>query len=90
MKIKPLRTEAEYEEALAEVEKLWGTKPGTPEGDRLDVFITLVEAYEREHHKISPPNPIEAIIFRMEQLGLSRKDLEPYLGKSGRVSEVLN
>ncbi len=90
MKIKPIRTEAEYHEALAEIEKLWGAKQNTPKGDRLDVFITLVDAYEREHHDIAPPDPIDAIQFRMEQEGLKRKDLEPYIGRSGRVSEVLN
>lgn len=90
MKIKPIRTEEEYNGALAEIEKLWGAKQNTPKGDRLDVFITLVDAYEREHHDISPPNPIAAIQFRMEQKGLKRKDLEPYIGKSSRVSEVLN
>ena len=90
MKIKPLRTEADYNGALAEIEKLWGSKPDTLKGDRLDVFITLVEAYEREHHEILPPKPIDAIQFRMEQLGLTRKDMEPYIGRSGRVSEVLS
>jgi len=67
-----------------------GADPDTPEGDKLDVLITLVEAYEARHHPIAPPDPIEAILFRMEQSGLERKDLEPYIGHSGRVSEVLN
>lgn len=90
MEIRPIKTEQDYDAALAEVEALWGAKPDTPEGDKLDVLITLVEAYEAKHHPIAPPDPIEAILFRMEQGGLERKDLEPYIGHSGRVSEVLN
>lgn len=90
MDIRPIKTEADYEAALAEVEALWGAPADTSEGDRLDVLITLVEAYEAKHHPIAPPDPIEAILFRMEQSGMGRKDLEPYLGRSGRVSEVLN
>src|ERR671912_682451 len=88
--VKPIRTDADYETAMAEVERLWGSKLGTPEGDRLDVLATLIDAYESRHHPIDPPDPIEAIKFRMEQQGLTRKDLEPYLGKRGRVAEVLN
>ncbi len=90
MEIRPIKTEQDYDAALAEVEALWGAKPDTPEGDKLDVLITLVEAYEAKHHPIAPPDPIEAILYRMEQAGLERKDLEPYIGHSGRVSEVLN
>ena len=90
MQIRPLKTEADYASALAEVEKLWGAETNTPAGDTLDVLLTLVEAYENAHYSIDPPDPIEAIKFRMEQLGLSRKDLEPYIGKRGRVAEVLN
>ena len=90
MEIQPIKTERDYDAALAEVEALWGAEPDTPEGDKLDVLITLVEAYEARHHPILPPDPIEAILFRMEQSGLERKDLERYIGHSGRVSEVLN
>ena len=90
MDIRPIKTEADYEAALAEVEALWGAAADTPEGDRLDVLITLVEAYEAKHHPIATPDPIEAILFRMEQLGMERKDLEPYIGHSGRVSEILH
>jgi HTH-type transcriptional regulator/antitoxin HigA len=90
VEIRPIKTELDYDAALAEVEALWGAKPDTPEGDKLDVLITLVEAYEAKHHPIASPDPIEAILFRMEQAGLDRKDLEPYIGHSGRVSEVLN
>ncbi|MER8485455.1 helix-turn-helix domain-containing protein [Mesorhizobium sp. M1322] len=88
--LKPVRSEADYEAALAEVERLWGAKSGTPKGDRLDVLATLIEVYEEKHHRMDPPDPIEAIKFRMEQQGLSRKDLEPIIGTRGRVAEVLN
>jgi HTH-type transcriptional regulator/antitoxin HigA len=90
IEIKPIRSEADYEAALAEVERLWGARLGTPEGDRLDVLATLIDAYEAEHHPIDSPDPIEAIKFRMEQQGLIRKDLEGILGTRTRVAEVLN
>ncbi len=88
--LKPIRNEKDFERALAEVEVLWGAKAGTPKGDRLDILATLIEAYEAEHYPMDPPDPIEAIKFRMEQQGLSRKDLEKILGTRTRVSEVLN
>lgn len=88
--LKPIRTKADYEHALAEVERLWGAKSGTPEGDRLDILATLIDAYETEHYPMDPPDPVEAIKFRMEQQGLSRKDLEPLIGTRTRVAEVLN
>ncbi len=88
--LKPIHTKADYKRALAEVERLWGAKSGTPEGDRLDVLATLLDAYETEHFPMDPPDPIEAIEFRMEQQGLSRKDLEPLIGTRTRVAEVLN
>ena len=88
--IKPIRNEADYEAALAEVERLWGAPSETPEGDRLDVVATLIDAYEGEHHPIDPPDPVEAIKFRMEQQGLTRKDLEGILGSRTRIAEVLN
>src|SRR6266571_4142245 len=90
MDIRPLKTEADYNDALVEIEQLWGADVNTPAGDKLDILVTLVEAYENVHYPIDPPDPIEAIKFRMEQMGLSRKDLEPYIGKRGRVAEVLN
>lgn len=90
MEIRPIKTEQDYDAALAEIEQLWGAEIDSPGGDKLDVLITLVEAYEDKHHPISPPDPVEAILFRMEQAGLDRKALEPFIGKSGRVSEVLN
>ncbi len=88
--IKPIRTEADYEAALAEMERLWGAPVGTPEGDRLDVLATLVDAYESQHYAMDPPDPIEAIKFRMEQQGLTRRDLEVLIGTRTRVAEVLN
>ena len=86
---KPIRTEADHEAALAEVARLWGAGSGTPEGDRLDVLATLIDAYEARHHPMDPPDPIEAIRFRMEQQGLTRKDLEPLIGHRGQLAEVL-
>jgi HTH-type transcriptional regulator/antitoxin HigA len=88
--LKPIRTEADHEAAMALVERLWGARSGTPEGDRLDVLATLIDAYEALHHPMDPPDPVEAIKFRMEQQGLSRKDLEPLIGTRTRVAEVLN
>jgi HTH-type transcriptional regulator/antitoxin HigA len=88
--IHPIRSEADYEAALSEVERLWGARSGTPEGDRLDVLATLIDAYESERHPIDPPDPIEAIKFRMEQQGLTRRDLEGILGSRTRIAEVLN
>jgi HTH-type transcriptional regulator/antitoxin HigA len=88
--LKPIRTKADYKRALAEVERLWGARSGTAEGDRLDVVATLIDAYETVHYPMDPPDPVEAIKFRMEQQGLSRKDLEPLIGTRTRVAEVLN
>ena len=89
MDIKPIRTERDYRKTLKRIEILWDARPKSAEYDELEVLATLVEAYEEKRHPIDPPDPIEAIRFRMEQLGLSRKDLEPYIGPRGRVSEVL-
>lgn len=88
--VKPIRTKADYDKALSDVERLWGSKSGTPEGDRLDVLATLIDAYEAEQNPMDPPDPVEAIKFRMEQQGLTRKDLEPLIGTRTRVAEVLN
>lgn len=88
--LKPIRTDADHEAALAEVARLWGAGSGTAEGDRLEVLVTLIDAYETQHHPMDMPDPVEAIIFRMEQQGLTRKDLEPIIGNRGRVAEVLN
>ena len=90
MDIQPIKTEADYDRALAEINVLWGAEPDTLDGDRLDILMTLVEAYETKHYPIDPPDPVDAILFRMEQQGLTRKDLEPILGSRSRVSEVLN
>jgi HTH-type transcriptional regulator/antitoxin HigA len=88
--VRPIRSEGDYQAALAELGRLWGAKGGTAEGDRLDVLATLIDAYESEHEPIDPPDPIEAIKFRMEQQGLTRRDLEPIIGSRARVAEVLN
>lgn len=88
--VKPIRTRNDHAAALAEIERLWGAKRGTPDGDRLDVLATLVDAHEAERFPMDPPDPIEAIKFRMEQQGLTRKDLEPLIGTRTRVAEVLN
>jgi HTH-type transcriptional regulator/antitoxin HigA len=89
-KLKPIRTKADYKNALAEVERLWGARSGTPKGDRLDVLATLIDVYEAQHDPMDPPDPIEAIQFRMEQQGLTRKDIEPLIGSRARVAEVMN
>lgn len=90
MDIKPLRTESDYEAALTELDGLMEARPGTPAYDKLEVLSILVEAYEEEHYKVPLPDPIEAIEFHMERLGLTRKDLKPYIGSRGRISEILN
>ena len=91
MNITPIKTEADYDAALAEIDRLMDAEPDTPRGDRLDVLVTLVEAYEAKHWAIDPPDPIEAIKFHMQRRGLSRADLQRILGaSSGRVSEILN
>ncbi len=89
MNVKPIKTEADYKAALKEIDKLMDAEPDTPAGDRLDVLTTLAEAYEAKNHPIGEPDPVEAILHRMEALGLTRKDLEPLLGTRARVSEVL-
>lgn len=90
MNITPIRTEADYEAALEGIERLWGASFGSPEGDELDILVTLVEVYEEMHYPILPPDPIEAILHYMESQDWTRRDLEPYLGSRARVSEVLN
>ena len=90
MKIKPIRTKADYERALREIERMWGAKEGTPQGNQLDVLATLVEAYERKHFPIDPPDPIEAIRFRLEQQGLDPRALIGVIGGRGRVHEVMH
>jgi HTH-type transcriptional regulator/antitoxin HigA len=90
MKVKPIRSERDYRQALKEIERMMDARAGTAQGDRLDVLATLVEAWEKKHHAIEAPDPIEAIRFAMEQRGLKRRDLEPLIGSRARVAEVLN
>jgi HTH-type transcriptional regulator/antitoxin HigA len=90
MNIKPIRSNADYKRAVKRIETLMGAKVGTPQGDELDILATLVDAWEAKFFPIDPPDAVEAILYRMEQLGLERKDLEPIIGHKGRVSEVLN
>src|SRR3972149_4192115 len=90
MDIRPIKTEADYESALKEIESLFDAVPNTPAGDRLEVLTTLVEAYEEQHYPIPSPDPVEAILYHMESRGLTRRDLEPYIGNRARVSEILN
>jgi HTH-type transcriptional regulator/antitoxin HigA len=92
MEIFPIRTEADYKAALKEISALMEHDPelGTPAGDRLDILSTLVEAYENRHFPMDLPDPVEAILFRMEQQGLKPKDLEPMIGQRNRVYEILN
>lgn len=90
MNIKPIRTEEDLAAAFARLEQLWGAEIGSPEGDELEILALLIEKYEDEHYPMPLSDPIEAIKFLMEQQGLTPRDLEPFLGSSGRVSEVLN
>ena len=90
MEIRPIRTEVDYRASLKEAERLWNADPGTPEGDYVDVLVTLIEAYEARHYAIEAPDPIAAIEFMLEQKGMKRRDLEPAIGSRGRVSEMLN
>lgn len=90
MDIKPIKTKADYRAVLKEIEGLMTASANTPEGERLDVLVTLVEAYERKHYPMELPDPIEAIKFRMDSLGLKPKDLQPMIGGLNRVYEVLN
>jgi HTH-type transcriptional regulator / antitoxin HigA len=90
MDIRPIRTDADYRAALKEIENLMTAAPDTPEGEKLDVLVTLVEAYEAKHYPLDFPDPVEAIKFEMEQKGLGVKDLEPMIGNRNRVYEILN
>lgn len=90
MEIKAINSERSHQAALREIESLMAAKKGTAQGERLDVLVTLVEAYELKHFPLDLPDPVEAIKFRMEQQGLSPKDLEPMIGRLNRVYEVLN
>jgi len=90
MNIQPIHNDADLDRAFARLEELWAAEPGTPEADEIEVLSILIEKYEDKHFSIGPSDPIEAITFRMEQQGLTPRDLEAYIGSSGRVSEVLN
>ena len=89
MEIRPIKTESDYEATLKEIDGLMSAEAGSPEGDRLDVLVTLVEAYERAHYPVGFPDPVEAIKFRMEQQGLTVEDLVPVIGRKNRVYEIL-
>jgi len=90
MTIKPIRNDDDLKKVFRRLEKIFQAEEGTPQADERDVLVTLVEAYENRHYDFGPADPVEAIKFRMEQEGLTQRDLEPYIGQSGRVSEVLN
>lgn len=90
MTIKPIRNDDDLRAAFRRLEAIFQAEAGTPEADEMEVLVTLIEAYENKHFPIGPPDPVEAIKFRMEQMGLAPRDMEPYIGPSGRVSEVLN
>lgn len=90
MEIKPIKSNRDYRAALDEIDRLMDARANSAEGDRLDVLATLVEAWEEKHWPIESPDPVEAILFAMEQRGLSRRDLEPFIGSRARVAEVLN
>lgn len=90
MNIRPIKTEQDYYTALSRIEELWGAKKDSLEGDELDLLVTLVESYEMKHYPIAPPDPIDAIKFRMEQMDMTAGDMVKYLGSQSRVSEILN
>ena len=90
MNLRPIKTEDDYRAALAEIEGIFQAAPEPPEGDRLDILTLLVEAYEEQHYPIPPPSPLDALEYHLESRGLTRRDLEPYLGSRARVTEVMN
>ncbi|MFO7671773.1 MAG: transcriptional regulator [Bacteroidales bacterium] len=90
MDIRPIKTEQDYDSAIRRIEELWGAKRDTTEGDEFDLLVTLVESFEIKHYPIAPPDPIDAIKFRMEQMGMTKADMVQYLGSQSRVSEILS
>lgn len=90
MQLKPIRSNEDYEAALQEIDRLWDAADDTPEGDALEILVTLVEAYEQGRYELPPPDPIQALEYFMESRGWTRKALEPYIGSRGRVSEIMN
>lgn len=89
MRIKPIRTKKDHEKALKRIDELWGCKKNSPEGEEFEILLTLTEKYEDDHYPIPPPDPIEAIIFRLEQMNLTRAELVKFIGYKSRVSEIL-
>ena len=90
MEIRPIKTEQDYNTSIRRIEVLWGAKKDTPQGDELDLLVTLVESYEMKHYPIAPPDPVDAIKFRMEQMGMTKADMVQYIGSQSRVSEILD
>jgi len=90
MNIRPIKTEADYDASISRIEALWGAEKDSAAGDELDLLVTLVESYEMKHYPIAPPDPVDAIKFRMEQMGLTKADMVQYLGSQSRVSEILS
>lgn len=90
MEIRPIKTEQDYKTSILRIEVLWGAKKDTTKGDELDLLVTLVESYEMKHYPIAPPDPVDAILFRMEQMGMTKADMVQYIGSQSRVSEILN
>ena len=90
MEIRPIKTEEDYNTSIHRIEVLWGAKKDTPQGDELDLLVTLVESYEMKHYPIAPPDPVDAIKFRMEQMDMTKADMVQYIGSQSRVSEILN
>ena len=90
MEIRPIKTEQDYNASIHRIEVLWGAKKDTLQGDELDLLVTLVESYEMKHYPIAPPDPVDAIKFRMEQMDMTKADLVQYIGSQSRVSEILN
>jgi HTH-type transcriptional regulator/antitoxin HigA len=89
MEIRPIKTEDDYNKAIQRIETLWGAKKNSREGDELDILCTIVESYEEKHFPILPPDPVDAIIFRMEQMNMTKSDMTKYIGSQSRVSEIL-
>jgi len=89
MDIRPIKTENDYNKAILRIEKLWGSKKNTKEGDELDLLSTIVEQYEMKHHPILPPDPVDAILFRMEQMNISKSQMTKFIGSRSRVIEIL-
>jgi HTH-type transcriptional regulator / antitoxin HigA len=90
MEIRPIKTEHDYNTSIRRIEVLWGAKKDTPQGDELDLLVTLVESYEMKHYPIAPPDPVDAIKFRMEQMNMTKADMVQFIGSQSRVSEILN